>query len=196
MGRMLKLMGNASPTRQEAFLTLMERGMRRGEVGGRARFTDSQTPAELQWSSLPPWNFSHPSCLPSFFPFTALQHHSQAFAFLLSAPPPKGSHRLAFNTSSRPLSVSLSDSTNPLLLATLPSCLFAFTALAETLARIKIIFYISSYVSVCASGPSLLCLWVLLFAVNYIRSETLLHSWRSILTFSKSSKMDEWQKKS
>lgn len=87
MGRMLKLMGNASPTRQEAFLTLMERGMRRGEVGGRARFTDSQTPAELQWSSLPPWNFSHPSCLPSFFPFTALQHRSQAFAFLLSAPP-------------------------------------------------------------------------------------------------------------
>lgn len=34
MGRMLKLMGNVSPARREAFLTLMERGMRRGRVGG------------------------------------------------------------------------------------------------------------------------------------------------------------------
>lgn len=50
-GRVLKLMGNVWPARQEAFLTLMERGMRRGGVGGggdRARFTGSQTPAELQ----------------------------------------------------------------------------------------------------------------------------------------------------
>lgn len=34
MGRMLKLMGNASPSHREAFLTLMERGMSRGEVRG------------------------------------------------------------------------------------------------------------------------------------------------------------------
>lgn len=34
MGHMLKLMGNILPARQEAFLTLMERGMRREEVGG------------------------------------------------------------------------------------------------------------------------------------------------------------------
>ena len=35
MGRMLKLMGNVSPARQEAFLTLMERGdeKRRGRGG-------------------------------------------------------------------------------------------------------------------------------------------------------------------
>lgn len=83
MGRVLKLMGNASPSHREAFLTLMERGMSRGEVGGRTRFTGSQTPAELQWSSLPPWNSSYPSCLPSFFPSPALLHHTQAFAFLL-----------------------------------------------------------------------------------------------------------------
>lgn len=54
MGRMLKLMGNTSPSHRETFLTLMERGMSRVEVGGRTRFTGSQTPAELQWSSLPP----------------------------------------------------------------------------------------------------------------------------------------------
>lgn len=34
MGLMLKLMGNASPSHRETFLTLMERGMSRVEVGG------------------------------------------------------------------------------------------------------------------------------------------------------------------
>lgn len=124
---------------------------------------------------------------------------SFCLSFVCPPPPTKRSHPLAFNTSSRPLSVSLSYFTNPLRLAILPSpsphAFFAFATLVVTLARIKIIFFTSSYVSVCASGPSFLCLWVLLFAVNYIRSETLLHSWRSILTFGKSSKMDEWQKK-
>lgn len=33
-GLMLKLMGNASPSHRETFLTLMERGMSRVEVGG------------------------------------------------------------------------------------------------------------------------------------------------------------------
>lgn len=51
-GSMLKLMGNVSAERQEASLTLMERGMRRAGLGegkrGRARFTGSHTPVELQ----------------------------------------------------------------------------------------------------------------------------------------------------
>lgn len=51
---MLKLMGNVAPEHQGFFLTLMERGVRRrGDLGergeeGRARFTGSQTPVELQ----------------------------------------------------------------------------------------------------------------------------------------------------
>lgn len=50
MGHMIKLMGNISPTPRETFLTLMKSG---GEKrwrggGGKARFTGSQTPVELQ----------------------------------------------------------------------------------------------------------------------------------------------------
>lgn len=88
MGRMLRLMGNASPSHRETFLTLMERGMSRVEVGGVEQ--GSLVPKLLQ-------SFSglrcHPETplTPPVSPLSSLStapppphtHHTQAFAFLL-----------------------------------------------------------------------------------------------------------------
>lgn len=100
MGRMLKLMGNALPSHRETFLTLMERGMSRVEVGGAEQ--GSLVPKLLQ-------SFSGLGCHPE----TPLTPPVSPLSSLSTAPPPPSlcasfvwkccSHLLAFNTSLRPL---------------------------------------------------------------------------------------------
>lgn len=102
MGRMLKLMGNASPSHRETFLTLMERGMSRVEVGGVEQ--GSLVPKLLQ-------SFSGLRCHPE----TPLTPPVSPLSSLSTAPPTPHSsfrlsfvwkccsHLLAFNTSLRPL---------------------------------------------------------------------------------------------
>lgn len=126
MGRMLKLMGNVPPARQEAFLTLMERGLRRGPVGG-AKVHWFPNSCRASVAFIATLKLLSPLLSPLLLPLHCPPVSVSSFRLSFVCPPGKRSHLLAFNTSSRPLYVVLSSSPNPLLL--ISSQLFSISQL-------------------------------------------------------------------
>ena len=150
MGRMLKLMGNASPTHQEAFLTLMERGGEERRAGGVEQ--GSLVPKLLQsFSGLhchpetpltPPVS---PLSSPSLPSSTALK--LLPFLCVSSAPPPPPLNALTYWPLTPPPGPSVlcyHPLLTPLLPPPLPSRLPRLTAFVVTHPRIKIIVHTSS----------------------------------------------------
>lgn len=162
MGRMLKLMGNASPARQEAFLTLMERGMRRGRVGGWCKvhwFPNScrasvAFPATLKLLSplLSPL-FLPLHCPPaplSSFRLSFVRPPLNTLTYWPLTPPPGLSMLLCYHPLP-PLSLFSSPKKMPFFLPCLTS--FPFHSVCRNITK-KIIFHASSYVCLC-HGASL-----------------------------------------